>query len=165
MKALAVLVALAAPSLAQAQDLSAYMTGVPACLEAETPSVCIGDGAEACMDTEKDGQSTVGMMFCLQAEAQAWDVALNDEYARALAFAEGADAEERPHFPEFAVRFDQVKAAQRAWIAFRDANCDMAYGIWGSGSMRMIEGASCLLQMTARRTVELRDYRLRMVSE
>ncbi len=69
------------------------------------------------------------------------------------------ETEEKGFFPEHAIRVDQVMVAQRAWIAFRDANCAMAYGMWGSGSMRYTEGASCLMQKSAEQTIALRAYR------
>ena len=36
---------------------------------------------------------------------------------------------------------DTLLAAQRAWIAFRDAECTLAYDRYGSGSMRVIAAA------------------------
>jgi len=52
-----------------------------------------------------------------------------------------------------------LRDAQRAWIAYRDANCAMEYGLWGAGSMRQIAGADCQMRMTAERMLELRSYR------
>lgn len=116
---------------------------------------CIGDQSDRCMQ-EPDGQTTVGMMFCMGDEADAWDVLLNAEYQAARATAKSMDENETANLKEFAVRADELRAAQRAWIAFRDANCRAAYGIYGSGSMRQISGAQCRLRMTAERTIELR---------
>src|SRR5690606_5118972 len=91
-------------------------------------------------------------------ERDVWDRLLNDQYAVARDSARRMDEADRDDFPEFAHRADQLRYAQRAWIAFRDANCAMEYGVWGAGSMRQIAGADCQLRMTAERTLELRLY-------
>ncbi len=152
----------AAPALAEA-PYDGFMAGIAPCYAAaagrEAAEACIGSGSGACMAGAPDGQTTVGMMFCLLAERDAWDRLLNAEYARARTAAAGADDAERPHFPEFARRAEQLLTAQRAWIAFRDAQCAMEYGVWGAGSMRQIAGADCQLRLTAGRTLDLRDYR------
>lgn len=145
------------PCAAIAQDDWLYAPMVDACL-ASGDMLCIGDAATMCMADEPDGDTTLGMSGCLAGEAGAWDALLNAEYATARDFARMMDAEDAALFPEFAVRADQVQAAQRAWIAFRDANCAMQYGVWGAGSMRQIAGADCLLQMTAAQTFVLRAY-------
>ena len=110
------------------------------------------------MDNTEGGQSTFGMQNCLIQEMQVWDELLNEAYGDARATAKSLDAADLEIFPEYAVRDTQVRDAQRAWITFRDANCAMDYGLWGSGSMRVIWGAECLLRMTAERTFELRIY-------
>ncbi|MFU8823102.1 lysozyme inhibitor LprI family protein [Yoonia sp.] len=145
------------PCGALAQDDWIYAPMVDACL-ASGDMLCIGEAAGLCMSEEPDGETTFGMSSCLAGEAGAWDTLLNTEYAAARDFARAMDADDVDLFPEFAVRADQVQAAQRAWIAFRDANCAMQYGAWGAGSMRQIAGADCLMQMTAAQTFALRYY-------
>lgn len=120
-------------------------------------AACQGRMSGACMENEESGQSTLGMTICLSAEAEAWDALLNAEYSRALAGAKLMDTEEAEYFPEFANRANALREAQRAWITFRDADCELAYAQWGSGSMRNIAFADCRMEMTARRTLELRD--------
>ena len=150
------LVLLMLPCAAMADDWL-YAPMVDACF-ASGAADCIGDAAAQCMADEPDGETTFGMMTCLSAEAQVWDGLLNAEYAKARDFARAMDAEDAEFFPEFAIRADQVQTAQRAWIAFRDANCAMQYGLWGAGSMRRIAGADCRMQMTADQTFALRNY-------
>ena len=145
------------PHVAVAQDDWLYAPMVAACFASDEKD-CIGAAAAMCMEDEADGETTFGMMTCLMAENHAWDVMLNVEYAKARDHATALDAADQADFPEFAIRADQVQNAQRAWIAFRDANCAMAYGLWGAGSLRQIAGADCLLQMTATQTLALRDY-------
>ena len=114
---------------------------------------CIGVLAGSCMQAP-DGQTTVGMMFCVSDETDAWDVLLNREYQAAQTASKAMDAYETSS--EYAVRAEQLLAAQRAWLKFREANCAAAYGIYGSGTMRQTAGANCYLNMTAERTLELR---------
>lgn len=161
MKSLLAMLLVATPALADGTP-ARFMADIPACLygaeDRPMAEACIGLGARACMEGTPDGGTTVGMMECLLAERDTWDRLLNQEYAAARTRAEGHDAAERPYFPEFAVRVTQLRDAQRAWIAFRDAECTLHYGAWGSGSMRQIAGADCLLQMTAQRTIDLMRY-------
>lgn len=161
MKSLIALVFLASPVMADT-DYAPFMAQVDACHagaeDRRMAEACIGTGARACMEATPEGGTTLGMMACLLAERDHWDRLLNQEYAAARARAQGADDAERPYFPEYAVRVTQLRDAQRAWIAFRDAECAMEYGAWGAGSMRQIAGADCLLRLTAGRTLDLRRH-------
>jgi len=50
---------------------------------------------------------------------------------------------------------DALKAAQRAWIKFRDAECNFTTGKWAGGSMRPTAVSSCRKTMTEARTNDL----------
>ena len=121
--------------------------------------VCVGGMSSTCMDREEGGHSTFGMTSCLAGEARVWDKYLNQEYRATRNFARLMDEDEAVYFPEYAKRVEALVAAQRAWIAFRDAECGLAYASWGSGSMRNIAGADCVMRMTAERTIDLREMR------
>ena len=155
--------ALALPVGASEHEAQTYGPVLDACYGAATTSeersACIGQMSTTCMDKEDGGQTTIGMVWCLNAEADVWDRWLNAEYKSTRAGAEAVDKDEAKFFPEFARRAETLLAAQRAWIAFRDAECDLAYAEWGSGSMRNIAFADCRLQMTAERTLRLRAMR------
>ncbi|NND17572.1 MAG: DUF1311 domain-containing protein [Silicimonas sp.] len=127
--------------------------------ETEARTACLGMMSTACMDSQDGGHTTLGMTSCLSAEAAVWDGHLNAEYRATRDWARAADEDEATHFPEFAVRAEKLLEAQRAWIAFRDAECALDYAEWGSGSMRNIAYADCMMQMTAERTIELRRMR------
>jgi len=145
---------------AQSDGLSHYAAALEACFDAaQDPAVaqaCQGQASAACMEGEAAGYSTQGMTGCLLAEHAAWDDLLNRDYRRTMEALRQLDADEAEFFPEYAGRADALRTAQRAWIAFRDADCALAHAMWGSGSMRQIAGASCVLDMTAQRTIELR---------
>lgn len=154
---------LAAPVAATEHEVSTYGPLLDACYSGSSESIaldaCIGLMATACMDEQEGGHSTLGMTSCLNAEAEVWDRFLNIEYRATRDWAKAADADEAEHFPEFAVRAEKLLAAQRAWIAYRDAECALDYAEWGSGSMRNIAFADCMVHMTAKRTIELRQMR------
>ena len=153
MRALALALAVLAPGAAWADaPLDRAAAGAVECLEIGDRD-CIGNTARFCMEATPDGHTTVRQMECLLAEHDGWDRLLNEEYTRARTEAARVDGADQP---DHAVRADRLRAAQRAWIAFRDANCAMAYALHGGGSLRQISGAQCVLRMTAERTFELR---------
>jgi len=125
----------------------------------EEKTACIGALALECMEKEDGGQTTIGMSMCNRAEAEFWDGLLNKEYQLTMAWAKANDIEEAKFDPQFANLANALRDAQRAWITFRDAECGLAYAVWGSGSMRQIAGSSCFADMVAERTIELRDIR------
>ena len=104
------------------------------------------------------GQTTVGMAECLGAETQAWDSLLNALWPRLKAAAQDADAVESPQDMGLPGRAESLLAAQRAWIAFRDAECRHAYAQGGMGTIRTLYGASCQLDETAERALEFRAW-------
>lgn len=114
---------------------------------------CLGAVSAACMEGRTDGGTTLSITECRMAEAQAWERHLNAAYADRMAEVAAMDAAESE--AAFATRADSLRAAQRAWIAFRDAECGLAYALWGAGSMRTIAAADCRMTMTAERTIEL----------
>jgi len=93
-----------------------------------------GDPGQDC------GVSTPEMVDCLNAPTAQWDKRLNAGYKAALDAAQGKQRE-------------QLRAAQRLWIQYRDANC--TYYSMGEGSIGRIEAAACMQRMTKARAEEL----------
>jgi len=93
-----------------------------------------GDPDQSC-----DG-STYEMVECLKAKTAQWDKRLNAAYQQALKAAQPKQAE-------------QLRAAQRLWIQYRDANC-LYYGL-GEGTIARVEAGVCMFDMTKRRADEL----------
>ena len=52
-------------------------------------------------------------------------------------------------------------AAQLAWVSYRDANCSF-YNDPEGGTIARLDANTCMLDMTARRVMELRDIRSRV---
>jgi len=50
---------------------------------------------------------------------------------------------------------DQLRAAQRLWIQYRDANC-LYYGL-GEGTIARIDAGECMRNMTQARAKELEN--------
>ena len=72
-----------------------------------------------------------------------------------------ADAELNAAYREFTSKLNpeesaQLKAAQLAWIKFRDANCEFVADQYKGGSMRPMIAAMCLADVTNARTSELK---------
>ena len=97
----------------------------------------------ACLDSP-EGSSTAGMIDCIAAELKVQDASLNAAYKAALARLE---ADQKP----------QLQEAQRAWVAFRDADCRSLYHPdWGT--LSRVSANSCVLDRTIERTIELERY-------
>jgi uncharacterized protein YecT (DUF1311 family) len=92
-------------------------------------------------DPEKfcDG-STFEMVECLKGKTAQWDKRMTIAYQQALKDASSAQR-------------DQLRAAQRLWIQYRDANC-LYYGM-GEGTIARIDAGECMRSMTETRAREL----------
>jgi len=84
--------------------------------------------------------STAEMVECLKAQTAQWDKRMTIAYQQAMKNA--ADAQR-----------DQLRAAQRLWIQYRDANC-LYYGM-GEGTIARVDAGECLRRMTEVRAREL----------
>lgn len=93
-----------------------------------------GDPDQAC-----DG-STLQMVDCLKAKTAQWDKRMTIAYQQAI-----KDAPQQQR--------DQLRAAQRLWIQYRDANC-LYYGM-GEGTIARIDAGECMRKMTEVRAREL----------
>jgi uncharacterized protein YecT (DUF1311 family) len=93
-----------------------------------------GDPAQTC-----DG-STFEMVECLKGKTAQWDKRMTIAYQQAMKDASSAQR-------------DQLRAAQRLWIQYRDANC-LYYGM-GEGTIARIDAGECMRSMTEARAREL----------
>lgn len=95
---------------------------------------------------ECDG-STYDMRICLDAQLQKADKELNATYKQALNVTKQFDTEAQ----------ERLVKAEKAWIPFRDASCDLqgAQMLGGTGETVIILG--CLVEKTQKRTQELQQ--------
>lgn len=105
------------------------------------PVDCVGDTTEACQ-THPKNFSTVNATRCVAAEHEAWDGVLNEAYGRAMEALSGSAR-------------TQLREAQRAWIDYRDAACDVWPAIFEGGSVGRLFLLDCLADQTGRRAIDL----------
>jgi len=106
----------------------------------------------------KDPQSNLEMKMCAQQDFERADVELNQVYAGALAAArqqnqilrDGAGYENAPDSEVL------LRKAQRAWLAFRDANCAYEYQLYYGGSHASLAYSLCKVAMTKARVAALK---------
>lgn len=105
---------------------------------------------EACLENEEN-QSTAGMHGCYGAAHESYDKLLNKNY-------KGYVAEFKANKEAGAERLKRLQAAQRAWIAFRDANSQLAGldMLGGTGEGILIHSTS--VEMTKKRVLELAEW-------
>jgi uncharacterized protein YecT (DUF1311 family) len=121
------------------------MTPIPkvviviAALAAFAPAAYAGDQGDP--DKDCDG-STQEMVECLATQTMQWDKRMNAAYEKAM-----KNAEARQH--------DQLRAAQRLWVQYRDANC-LFYEL-GEGTIARLNSNSCMLRLTEERARELEN--------
>lgn len=87
------------------------------------------------------------MNLCAARAADAADATLNTLYQKIRARLKGDD-------PTIAL----LTATQRAWIAFRDAECDFASSSVAGGSVHPMIRAGCIETLTLARSEDFRQY-------
>lgn len=92
-----------------------------------------------------NAQSTVEMKFCSQQSYAAADKRLNQVYRQVIA---NADKEQR----------QLLVTAQKAWINFRDNNCNFESYFSRGGTGYEIFRNECLERLTKQRTQDLETY-------
>jgi uncharacterized protein YecT (DUF1311 family) len=124
----------------------AKWSAVAALLALSSPSSAQESAAAAACDQ----LATIAQSGCLEKLADAADAELNNVYRGAIKSIERSD-------PEHAAAWKaELKKAEQAWIAFRDADCGAltAYE-WGHGTGMSAATEHCILQKTEQRTREL----------
>ena len=99
-------------------------------------AVHAGDQSDA--EPSCDG-NTFQMVECLRAKTAQWDKRLNAVYQKAVQDAQPTQRE-------------QLRAAQRLWVQYRDANC-LYYGM-GEGTIARLDAGECMRSMTEARAKE-----------
>lgn len=90
-----------------------------------------------------NAQTQLEMNMCWGKQYKAADAQLNSVYRE---FSSKLNPEETA----------QLKAAQLAWIKFRDANCEFVADAYKGGSIRPMIASMCLADVTSTRTSELK---------
>ncbi len=115
---------------------------IPPFAIAQAEDIGLSKEFDKCMDK---AVSTMYMIDCMTEENSSQDKRLNRAYKSLM---ETLSAE----------RKKKLQEAQRAWIKYRDANCDY-YNDPEGGSMARIGANNCVLDATARRAQELENFK------
>ena len=84
------------------------------------------------------------------------DGELNAAYKKAMAAAQKMDVEYKDMGEQYVGAVDALKRAQRAWIGYRDGQCELAGFEARGGSLEPLLVSSCLADLTRKRTAELK---------
>lgn len=126
---------------------AACLTVAPVAAQAQAQSkegVTYSPAYERCWD-KPENSNTYGILRCGEAELAVQDARLNKAYK-----ADMADLADAPDAKAALLK------AQRAWIAFRDADCATASALSG-GTIHPIVVQNCYLEHTARRAQALEE--------
>ena len=96
----------------------------------------------------------IEMNTCAAQDWAAADARLNDVYAETLAVMQASDRDYPIDGPS---EEDRLRRAQRAWVAYRDANCDSAGYPMRGGSAEPLLFYGCLRAMTEDRIADLQS--------
>ena len=105
----------------------------------------------------RDPQTQLEMNLCAGIEFERADAELNRVYRESIAGERQADRELDRRYDQRPSNETILREAQRAWVAFRDAQCTYeANGEARGGSMEPMVHGQCLARMTRERTAQLR---------
>jgi len=133
----------------QDQPNDAERQAFSGCLEANADDErCVGSVANACMENEPNGETTLGMISCTSRELTLWDEKLNSEYNALRNLLQRLEATNRR---------EALLTAQRAWITYRDAECAQSSLLFEGGSLARVVHVDCVNAMTAKRAIQLEN--------
>ncbi len=103
-----------------------------------------------------NAMTQMDMNICAHRDYETADAELNAVYKKAMAAVQAMDAEYKEMGEHYVGAVDALKRAQRAWIGYRDGQCELAgFGARG-GSMEPMLVSGCLADLTQKRTAELK---------
>ncbi|MBZ9796265.1 lysozyme inhibitor LprI family protein [Mesorhizobium sp. ES1-4] len=105
-------------------------------------AVLVANAAARAQECDRSDDSQQMMNICAGEDYQAADARLNKTYQGLIS---SDDADERR----------LLQAAQRAWIAFRDAECTHSTAASQGGSIHAMEVSQCLTKLTNDRIKQL----------
>lgn len=123
-----------------------FMVGLALCCftrVASADDVGLTKQFSVCMD--KSGGVTVEMLNCIGTETNLQDTRLNKAYKEVMAQLSPS-------------RKKQLQDAQRAWVKYRDANCNF-YADPDGGTMASVSSNDCFMSATASRAKELEGFK------
>ncbi len=105
------------------------------------PRACVGVVADPCLEAPGNA-STQAAIECMSRETVVWTRLLEARYAD-LAKILNEDGGE------------QFNSVQRSWTRYRDRRCALGEMLYSGGSLAQVWAATCMLEETGRRAIEL----------
>ncbi|MCZ4091805.1 lysozyme inhibitor LprI family protein [Sinorhizobium psoraleae] len=97
------------------------------------------------------------MNICAGQDYDRADAELNKVYKQAVAATQAMDKELGEIDAAYVGANEALKKAQRAWIGYRDGQCELAGFEARGGSMEPMLVSGCLAELTRKRTTELKQ--------
>jgi uncharacterized protein YecT (DUF1311 family) len=108
------------------------------------------------VDCEK-AVTQMDMNICADREYHAADAELNKVYKQAMTAMQATDKELGDIDRAYVGAVEALKKAQRAWIGYRDGQCELAGFEARGGSKEPMLVSGCLAELTRKRTAELKE--------
>lgn len=113
---------------------------------------CLVAGPAAAQASCAEAVTQADLNDCAATSLQVADDGLNRAYEAAVAAARRFDGSGEGRAE------GSLRAAQRAWLAFRDAACEAEAALWDGGSAQPMIRSGCLEHLTLQRTDDLWSY-------
>ncbi|MCB2046948.1 MAG: DUF1311 domain-containing protein [Novosphingobium sp.] len=97
------------------------------------------------------------MNYCAAQDFHKADAALNRQWTATADEMKRRDVRDGKPTDNRPGNFDTLLAGQRAWLKFRDAQCDLEGYLFRGGSMEPLLVATCRTGLTEARTKQLQD--------
>jgi uncharacterized protein YecT (DUF1311 family) len=122
---------------------------------------CLPAAAQAQQDDEQvdcnNAQSQADMNYCSEMDFEKADKQLNTVYKQALKSQADLDKQSAEINPDYVGAVKALKKAQRAWIDYRDGQCEgESYQAVG-GTMQPLLESGCKADLTNKRVKELQE--------
>ncbi|WP_162243534.1 MULTISPECIES: lysozyme inhibitor LprI family protein [unclassified Rhizobium] len=120
----------------------------------------LGTSTASAQEDQIDCQNAITqaeMNMCANQDYEAADKELNAVYRKAMASVKATDTELADIDTNLVGAVEALKNAQRAWIGYRDGQCELAGFEARGGSMEPMLVSGCLADLTKKRTDELKE--------
>ena len=104
-------------------------------------------------DCDRSDESTIGMKMCASVDFTNADAQLNLEYKKIVSKLKQDASDEYNK-----ETLKRLVKAQKAWISFRDAECDLQATEMLGGTGEGLVALGCLRDLTEKRTSELKSF-------
>ena len=103
-----------------------------------------------------NAMTQMDMNICAHRDYETADTELNAVYKKAMDAAREMDVQAKDMGEHYVGAVNALKRAQRAWIGYRDGQCELAGFAARGGSMEPMLVSGCLADLTRKRTAELK---------